>query len=102
MGFQIVRYISVSRQDRTFYDGINLMLTSVYLMFLCLVIDVQFLGGDGGLTLLSVILGVPIIVYGYFRVHLFFTERSCPSCGAAFRRDQFHCPTCGESFLGLP
>lgn len=98
----IDRYVVSSRQDRIFYDGLNLMLTAVYLMFLCLVIDAHFLGGDGGLTLLSIIIGVPIIAFGYFQVRLFFTERLCPSCGVPVRMDQFHCPTCGESFLGIP
>jgi hypothetical protein len=102
MGFHFDLKTTGSWQDRTFYDGINLMLTSVYLMFLFLVIDVQFLGGDGGLTLLSVIIGVPIIAFGYFRVRLFFTERSCPSCGAPVRMDQFQCPKCGDGFLGIP
>ena len=95
-------YTLPTREDRLFYDGLNMMMSVVYFLFVALIIDVMLLGATGEFTMLAIIISVPFIGLGYHRVRRFFTDRPCPACGHPVRLDLFCCPNCRERFLGIP
>ena len=69
---------------------------------MALVVDITYLDARGQFTLLAILVGVPMIAYGWYKANLYFAHRLCPRCGIAINEGIFQCPSCGERFLGNP